>query len=111
MTATPVNPLRNPKDPLHQTGPEAEKELFKRYAQLSDGFPNEAVLGAALNIIINGVRQGHSSWMGAERQFDEIFGRTKTILRDHYDANGKRRNLFPFDQVIQVPLVKNINRF
>jgi hypothetical protein len=39
----------------------------------------------------------------AEARFDEISGRTKQLLLDHYDGAGNRRSVFPFHQVIEVP--------
>ena len=96
------NPLRNPADPLHKAGPPSGRELFKRFGSVADGFPHDAVLDAAVNLIINTLRQSHATWADAERAYDELFGRTKTILRDHYDPLGKRRNVFPFDQFINM---------
>ena len=98
------DPLRNLKDPLHKSGPDAGKELFRRMVQVAHGFPNEAVLNAAANLLINPIRQNCDSWAKAEPVFNEWFGRTKQILRDHYDANLKRKNIFPYDQVVQMPL-------
>lgn len=94
------DPLRNPKDPLIKAGPPQGRELFNRFGMVADGFSHEQVIDAAINLIVNSVRQGNSNWSSAERAFDELFGRSKTILRDHFDANGKRRNIFPFDQFI-----------
>lgn len=95
-----MDPLRNPKDPLHKASPEAGRELFKRMGQLVDEFPFDAILDAAFNLILNSIRQQNASWPSAEAAYDEKIGRVKTVLRDHYDANGKRRNVFPFDQVV-----------
>lgn len=100
----PLNPLRNPKDPLHKAGPEPGRALFVHFTQLASGFPADAVLDAACNVVITAIRQQKPTWRTAEEAFDATLARAKTILRDHYDANGKRRNVFPFDQVINASL-------
>lgn len=99
-----IDPLLNVKDPLHKSGPNAGKELFRRIVALAQGFPPEAILNAALNLLINPIRKGNDSWQKAEPVFDRWFAAAKTILRDHYDANGRRRNVFPYDQQISMPL-------
>lgn len=98
--------LRNPKDPLHKSGPEAERELFRALGAVCSGFPQEAVLGAAANLLVNAIRQGQPTREGAREKFDELTARVRMLLLDqHYDGLGKRRNVFPFHQVIEVPLV------
>lgn len=97
-----ADPLRNPKDPLHNSGPQAGRELFRRMGQLASGFPNEAVIDASWNMLINAVRQRTATWQKAEPEFDQQFYQMKTLLRGHYDANGRRRNVFPFDQIVQM---------
>jgi len=99
-----TDPLRNPNDPLLKSGPEAEQQLFRAMAQVSEGFPIETVLNAAINMILNAVRQSHDTRAKAETFWDTIMGRAKALLLDqHYDNLGKRRNVFPFDQRIDVP--------
>lgn len=99
-----MDPLRNPKDPLHKTGPEAEKILFKDMVETANGFPLETVAGSAVNVLINAIRQMCSTQTEAETKFDEMFLKAKTVLLDnHYDNLGNRRNVFPFHQVIEVP--------
>lgn len=88
------------KDPLRDTGPVSQAELFNRLAAVCDGFPAEAVQGAAMNLIINALRQAYPSWAKAEVAFDAMFGQGKGILRDHYDSLGRKRGIFPYDQVI-----------
>lgn len=90
------------KDPLKQ-GPEASKELFKRFSREANGFPLESTVDAAMNVIMNAIRQSHASSQKAEASFDELFGKAKGILMSHYDASGKRRAIFPFHQTIEVP--------
>ncbi len=95
----------NPKDPLAPSkpiAPDAARELFKRLSALSSGFSSEDVVGAATNLLVNAIRQRQPKRFGAERQFDEAFGRAKhTLLEQHYDLAGNRRNIFPFDQFVE----------
>lgn len=104
--SNPLDPLRNPLDPLHKTGPEAQRELFRRFAAAANGFSTEAVVGAAVNMLINAIRQSHAKWTGsggAEARFNEIFGQHKEVLKRHYDGAGNRKpSIFPFDQTIQM---------
>ena len=92
----------NKTDPLRQ-GPTAEQELFKRFSELANGFPTETAVGAAANILLNGLRQDNASHKQAEVAFDELFGKLKSLLVAHYDGAGKRRSVFPFHQHIVVP--------
>lgn len=91
-------------DPL-RGGPPAERALFEQITKLSDGKPLEAVLGAAINMIVNALRQTHGLRKDAEAQFDVLFGKAKTILlNEHYDSvTGKRRGVMPFTQVLHMP--------
>jgi hypothetical protein len=107
-----LDPLRNPKDPFHTSGPEKEKELFTRFSQLSEGFPVETVVRAAMNVVLNAIRQAHAKRSGAETSFDELIARSKSVLLDqHYDNAGNRRNVFPFDQKIEISLFSNRHKF
>ena len=92
------------KDPLHIIGPDAQRELFNRFTHAANGFATDAVLGAAVNVMVNALRQAYSTRAAAEIAFDELFGRSKSILVEHYDSLGRKRGIFPFDQNIVVPL-------
>lgn len=92
----------NPKDPLRK-GPEPSQALFDKFGKVASGFSHEAVMDAAANLILNAIRQQCPTKAQAERVFDEMFGRSKTALIDkHYDHAGKRRSVFPFNQVIDM---------
>lgn len=96
----------NPKDPLGQRPP-AAKELFQRFSREANGFPVDAALEAAMNVLLNAIRQQHPTRKGAEAAFDEMTAKFKSLLLDqHYDLMGKRRNIFPFPQVIEMPHMK-----
>jgi predicted ATPase len=83
--------------------PEQERLLFNAFKQASAGKNVDAVLGAALNIVINTIRQIEPTRKEAEARYDALFGRAKTLLIDrHYDSvTGKRKTIFPFTQVVR----------
>lgn len=98
--------LNNPKDPLIGSAPKPGLELFKRFSQEADrgAFSVEHVIDAASNMLINAFRQAYADRSKAEAQFDERFGKLKSLLLNHYDSvTGKRRSTFAFDQTILVP--------
>lgn len=95
----------NPKDPLIKTGPDAQMELTKLFGKAATGFPNEAVIGAAINVLVNALRQTYPRASAAEARYSELVGRFKTILLSHYDGvTGKRRAIFPHHQTISPAL-------
>lgn len=99
-----LDPLRNPKDPLHKSGSESQLVLFRKFSHEASGHAVEDAIGAALNILVNAVRQAHPTRGGAERSYDEHVGRAKHLLLNHYDGmTGRRHNIFPHHQVIQMP--------
>lgn len=94
----------NPKDPLSKTS-DAQRELFDRLTASAAGFTIEHVAGAAANLIVNAIRQAHPSQKSALDSLDEIFSHVRTLLAGHYDTQGKRRNIFPFHQHLEVPML------
>ena len=95
----------NPKDPLKGTVQPRAEDLFHIMSKTCHGFSAEAVLDAASNVLLNALRQTYGSRSAAERAFDERMGKLKGILLErHYDpVTGKRRNVFPHTQVVEVP--------
>lgn len=86
--------------------PEQGEELFKRLADVATGFGRGAVASAAVNLLINVVREQYEYSRDAERAMDELLGRAKHILLDQHYALGRRRQgLFPFTQTVIVPKV------
>ena len=106
----PTDPLRNPNDPLHGSAPDDSVELFRIMGKLAAGRPAEAVFNASSNLLINAIRQSAPDWRRAESLFDEIFGRSKQLLKNHYDMQGRRKGIFPFDQVIRPELFVDPDR-
>jgi predicted ATPase len=90
-------------DPLLKL-PEQERLLFEVFKKASAGKNVDAVIGAAINILINVMRQTEPLRAGAEARWDMYFGRGKTLLLDnHYDSvTGKRKTIFPFTQVVKM---------
>lgn len=99
------------KDPMLLATPDNAKELFIRLSQAANGFSTDDVIGASVNMLINGIRQGQPTRAKAEAAIDEIFGKTKAILLAHYDQLGRKRGIFPFDQEINGKLFKNKQTF
>jgi hypothetical protein len=91
-----------PRDPLRRVN-DNQRELFRRLSQACEGFSLAEVDGAAANLIVNAIRQLHPTRDGAEKAFNELFGKTKQMLMDHYDITGRKKGVFPFDQVVSVP--------
>jgi len=100
--------LNNPKDPILKTGPEVEQKLFEAMGKLASGHDHAVVAGATINLLVNLVRQNCATRQEAERAYDELVGRAKNLLLEkHYDpVTNKRRNIFPFTQVVQAELVR-----
>jgi|SRR6185369_6072496 len=105
----------NPLDPIFKSGPEAERKLFEALAKVAAQFnlPRKMVAGAAANVMIGAIRQEFATKSEAEKYFDELFGRTKSLLLEqHYDSvTGKRRSVFAFTQTVELPLVVDEDRF
>ncbi len=79
--------------------------------KLASGRPHEDVVDAACNLLINAIRQKYSGWQAAEVMFDEHFGKSKQLLKNHYDAiNGRRKGIFPYDQVLSVPFFQDLDK-
>jgi hypothetical protein len=96
----------NGKDPLHsaQFTPDRTRELFGALSQCASGFSASEVAGAAINLLLNAIRQTHATQSGAAKAFDEHAGRAKHLLLEkHYHGDGSRRNIFPFEQRLEVP--------
>lgn len=94
--------LVNPKDPLHNN-PEAERELFNALARACKGFSHDQVAGAAVNLLVNVLRQSNATREAAMAGTDRLHATMRQVIDAHYDALGRRRNVFPFHQVIEVP--------
>lgn len=96
--------MNNPNDPLYRNGPDQQQELFNAYVGVSRGFPTECVIGAAMNLLVNALRQAHGGRNEADARMSEISAKLREILMQHYDpVTGRRRNVFPFTQTIEMP--------
>lgn len=91
-------------DPLAQYMNDAKtKALFKAITEECTGFDRATVVDVAANLLVNAMRQQCPTRQVAERHFDEVMGRTKSLLLEaHYDSvTGKRKSTFPHTQIIR----------
>lgn len=90
-------------DPLKGL-PDQERALFDQFRQASAGKNVDAVIGAAINILINVLRQMEPTRKEAEARWDMLFGRGKTLLleRNYDSVTGRRKTIFPFTQVVKM---------
>jgi len=95
--------MANPNDPLPKFGAPGQRELFGQFTKVANGFSTEDVIGAAANLMVNAIRQAQPTRQKAEASYDELFGQIKSLLVSHYDSLGRKRGLFAYDQVIEVP--------
>lgn len=93
----------NSKDPLKGVGTDYAKILFEKMSQQAANNSAADVMGASVNLIINALRQTYSTRDKASQAFDELFGKAKTALMEQYDSTGRKKGIFPYDQVIHVP--------
>lgn len=93
----------NPNDPLRKSGPDQQRELFTAFCKVAHGFSTEDAIGAAMNVLVNALRQAHGTQAAALARLDELVSGSKGLLAQHYDALGRRRNVFPFHQTIELP--------
>lgn len=86
-----------PQDNLRPPG----EALFKAFGACARGHPYDEVLSAAMNIILNGVRQNVARRDSAIDLMTELHERSMNALLEHYDVvTNRRRSVIPFDQVI-----------
>ena len=91
----------NPKDPMNKTEDRARR-LFLEMSKLCNGAPNDVIIQAAFNIVLNAIRQKNARLNEALSDFDQMASKLRSFLADHYfAATGKRRNIFPFHQTIE----------
>ena len=92
----------NSADPLKRT---EGADLFLKLTAQCVGHDYDEVASAALNLLLNALRQKHDSRMGAEAEYSEKTGRAHQMLLGHYDSvTGRRLSVFPHTQRINMPL-------
>lgn len=97
----------NPKDPLLGTGPDQQRSLFDAFSHAAGQHPVEDVIGASVNMLVNAIRQTYPQRNMAEARWLDLAGRIRELMLSHYDSvTGRRKSIFPFDQIISVPLHK-----
>jgi hypothetical protein len=96
----------NPKDPLNKV-PENSYVLFSKLSAECEGFTAQDVVSAAVNLLLNALRQANPKRTNALRACDELTGKMKATLSEHYNEfSGERNNIFPFAQNLEMPLIK-----
>lgn len=90
------------KDPLLLATPDAARALFTKFSKEANGFNIEAVFGASINMLVNGVRQTHNNRDEARKSLEYLSAKAMEVLMQHYDSTGRKRGIFPYDQVIHV---------
>lgn len=101
-----TDPLRNKLDPLRKSAPEDGLSLFRAMSDACANRPTEQVVSASANMLVNAIRQKHARRADAEAEMRDVMGRALALLCDqHYDLQGNRRNVFPFAQLIDMPLI------
>lgn len=98
-------------DPMLKVSSQAQRALFESFCQAANGFSTEAVVGAAINVLVNAIRQSQPTKHQAEKRFDELFGQTKQVLINHYDSVGRKKGIFPYDQTIHATLFVDEDKF
>ena len=100
-----VNGPQGDADPLKQME-DLRRELFGRFSKAANGFSQRDVMYAAVNLILNSVRQSCMKQKAAEAMLDEMLAHAKrTLLDQHYFPSGSRRNVFPHHQIIEPPVI------
>jgi hypothetical protein len=70
------------------------------------------VISAALNLVLNAIRQGTPQRSAAIAKFGDLYGRSMEALMEHYDpVTNRRRSVMPFDQVVSVSHTEFPTRF
>ncbi len=92
----------HPLDPFQKIS-EQQQLLFKRFTGVAHGFANAEVAGAALNILVNSIRQNAHSRVKAQQAMDQYVEQARNMLAEHYNGHGRKKGIFPYHQVIAVP--------
>ena len=100
----------NKMDPLQKPRSDHSKDLFALMSKDASGFSYDDVVAASMNLVLNSIRQSCAASADAERAYDELMAKTKSVLLDQHYSGGKRRAVFPFHQTLTMDLVKSKNR-
>lgn len=99
-------PVENPRDPWLGT-PDAARGVFGAMTKAAAGAPYETVMIAAYCVLMNVIRQKHAHRKGALDEFDELTAKIRHLIADQcYGPTGARLNIFPFTQVVEMPLFR-----
>jgi hypothetical protein len=89
------------EDPLKKQD-DTRRELFGRMSKAANNFDQRDVVYAAVNLILNAIRQQCPKQKQAEAMLDEMMAHAKrTLLDQHYFPSGQRRSVYPFHQIVE----------
>lgn len=94
--------LIRPNDPLAKSGPDQQRPLFAAMCKAAHGYSSEDVIGAAINVIVNALRQSYTTRDKALIAADEKAAKIKELLAANYTSAGRVNGVFPFNQTIQL---------
>jgi hypothetical protein len=89
-------------DPINKV-PTGSVALFEQFSRVAHGYPADNVMDAALNVIVNVLRQTHDTRDKAGLSYDEFTTKAKSHLMECYDSTGRKKGVYPYHQIIRVP--------
>ena len=84
-------------------GSDSAKALFNAFGGFATGHSPDDVISAALNLVLNAIRQGTPQRSAAIAKFGDLYGRSMEALMEHYDPVTNR-------PPVHVPLGHQVDR-
>lgn len=110
MSQSPLTQY-NPNDPLNGRI-KTSRDLYAKMVQVAANHPMDTVIEASVNLLVNGMRQTYATKREAEQRSADVCNQIQQILSEHYDSiTGRRRNIFPHDQRVVMPLHIDKDKF
>lgn len=100
-------------DPLPKNLPDYGRELFDRFGKAADGFASDAIISAAINLLVQVMRENYGKRDEVERRIDELAAKWKELTFRFYDpVTNRRRSNIPFTQRVTPPtlIIKDLLR-
>lgn len=93
-------------DPLLKGVPDYGRELFKKFGNVANGFPADAVISASINVLADMLRQTYGKRDQVEQRIDQLMAILKNQTLAYYDpVTNRRRTTIPFTQRVSAALV------
>lgn len=99
--------LIRPQDPLAKAGPDRQRLLFLAMQDAADGHSADDVIGAAINVLVNALRQTNSTRDKAMVAVDQKAAKIKELLDLNYTSAGRVNGVFPFNQTVHLDHFKD----